>query len=279
LKKHYRRTTIYAAAGLTLLSCRISDAQLIDNTQASNNAKAGINKSLQEEVGGGRGDLMTPNSSVYIINRDPFRAIRRGRQIFQRKFTQLHWQGPNDSDGVGDLSRRWIGGQLRLCHGRPGRSAGSGGSVSTRPDSRDAPHLFGLGIREMLDDEITTDLRNIRASAIAATQQVHHPPPAADAEHGNEIDPALVDYLEFYLLNYFKPAHLQETATTRLGRAIFNKIGCASCHVADLMINHDRRVADVETRLRSGERSYSINCFLRRFRCSSPKTTAPACRL
>jgi hypothetical protein len=34
--------------------------------------------------------------------------------------------------------------------------------VVTRPDSRDAPHLFGLGIKEMLGDEITTDLRNIR---------------------------------------------------------------------------------------------------------------------
>lgn len=36
----------------------------------------------------------------------------------------------------------------------------------TRPDSRDAPHLFGLGLKEMLADEITTDLRSIRAQAI-----------------------------------------------------------------------------------------------------------------
>ena len=27
------------------------------------------------------------------------------------------------------------------------------------------------------------------------------------SKSGNEIDPALVDYLEFYLLNYFKPGH------------------------------------------------------------------------
>jgi len=45
----------------------------------------------------------------------------------------------------------------------------------TRPDSRDAPHLFGLGLREMLADEITMDLRNIRTLAIAQAQQVHHP--------------------------------------------------------------------------------------------------------
>src|SRR5262249_1816218 len=40
----------------------------------------------------------------------------------------------------------------------------------TRPDSRDAPHLFGLGLQEMLGDEITTDLRNIRNGlAVGAT--------------------------------------------------------------------------------------------------------------
>ena len=41
-----------------------------------------------------------------------------------------------------------------------------GGDVATRPDSRDAPHLFGLGLKEMLADEITSDLRAIRTSAI-----------------------------------------------------------------------------------------------------------------
>ena len=39
--------------------------------------------------------------------------------------------------------------------------------MATRPDSRDAPHLFGLGLKEMLADEITTDLRAIRAEALA----------------------------------------------------------------------------------------------------------------
>ena len=52
------------------------------------------------------------------------------------------------------------------CHGRPRGSAGFGGSVFTRPDSRDAPHLFGVGLKEMLADEITADLRAIRAQAI-----------------------------------------------------------------------------------------------------------------
>ena len=74
----------------------ITQAQLIDNTQAPNTAKAGINKSLANEIGPGRGDVMTPNSSLFIINRDPFRSVRRGRQIFQRKFTRAQGQGPNE---------------------------------------------------------------------------------------------------------------------------------------------------------------------------------------
>src|SRR6266478_9611409 len=77
--------------------------QMIDNTQAPNAAKAGINKSLLDEIGAGRGDVNTAGSSVYIINRDPFRSIRRGRQLFQRKFTRLQGQGANEKDGVGDI--------------------------------------------------------------------------------------------------------------------------------------------------------------------------------
>jgi hypothetical protein len=46
------------------------------------------------------------------------------------------------------------------------------------------------------------------------------PPAPPDAQNGNEIDPALVDHLEFYLLNYFKPAHSQQTDTTET-RTIF----------------------------------------------------------
>jgi len=48
-------------------------------------------------------------------------------------------------------------------------------------------------------------------------------------------------------MNYFKPALYKQTDTTREGRRLFMKIGCSSCHMPDLLINHDRRVADVET--------------------------------
>jgi len=74
-----------------------------------------------------------------------------------------------------------------------------------------------------------------------------NPPPAPDERNGNEIDPALVDDLEFYLLNYFKPGHGEQNAMTEHGRRVFNRVGCSSCHIPDLAITHDRRVADVET--------------------------------
>jgi hypothetical protein len=114
---------------------------------------------------------MTPDSSSFIIERDPFRAIRRGRQLFQRKFTRQQGAGPLSGDGLGNIETNLaIGAGLvdscAGCHGRPRGAAGFGGDVVTRPDSRDAPHLFGLGLKEMLADEITADLRAIRQQAI-----------------------------------------------------------------------------------------------------------------
>jgi hypothetical protein len=324
-------------------------AQQTDRTLAPNTAQAGIAKSLQQEIGAGRGDVLTPNSSVFIINRDPFRSIRRGRQLFQRKFTRVQGQGPNEGDGAGDLNTNdAIGAGLSdscaLCHGRPRGSAGLGGNVATRPDSREAPHLFGLGLKEMLADEITGDLRNIRQQAINLAAQRGHSvtmplrskgidygaitatpsgtvdtssvqgvnpdlrvrpffaegraisirefvvgalhkevglevndpdvtnahagarvvtpsgmvldgsldnidaPPPPDAGSGQyEIDPAVVDHLEFYLLNYFKPGVGRQNATTELGHRKFQSLGCNACHIENLQINHDRRVADVQT--------------------------------
>ena len=72
-------------------------------------------------------------------------------------------------------------------------------------------------------------------------------PPPPDLLNGNEIDVALVDHLEFYLLNYFKPGINQQDASANHGLKVFNQLGCATCHVQNLTINHDRRVADLNT--------------------------------
>lgn len=335
----------------------VSFAQLIDRTKNPNIINAGIAKSLSQQAGTGRGDVMTPDSSAFIIKRDPFRSIRRGRQLFQRKFLRTQGMGPIADDlilgGNIETSLR-IGAGLAdscaTCHGRPRGSAGFGGDVVTRPESRDAPHLFGLGLKEMLADEITTDLRAIRAAAILQAQRTnrnvtkdlrskaidygkitaqsngtvdtsevkgidtnlrvkpffHHggtisirefivgafndemglqavDPELQQAHNGarietpsgmildgstdqisapivntssededgdgiaNEIPTSVVDHMEFYLLNYFKAGTHQQSYSTRKGLETFREVGCAQCHVPDLQITRDRRVADVET--------------------------------
>jgi len=341
--------------GLLGISVGTASAQLTDQTQTPNPENFGIKKSLAQQVGASRGDVMTPQSSTFIIKRDPARAIRRGRQLFQRKFTVAQGFGPRTGDGIGSIATDGSLGAGLVdscagCHGRPRGAAGFGGDVVTRPDSRDAPHLFGLGLQEMIGDEITHDLRAIRAEALAqaaasgqsrtlalsskgtsygsitaypngtvnTTQVVGVNPdlrvrpffaqggtmsmrefivgafnaemglecPDPDtyaASHGgvvttpsgmvldgtqdsieappvssvgedsdgdgiaNEIDVAVVDHMEFYLLNYFKPGTYKQTVQSNLGRAIFTGIGCASCHTPNMLIDHDRRVADVET--------------------------------
>lgn len=220
----------------------------------------------------------------------------------------------------------------------------------TRPDSRDAPHLFGLGLQEMIADEITGELRSIRQNAInqatSTRQTVERPlqskgisygvirvtgqgvvdttrvvgvdpdlrvrpffaqgatisirefvvgafndemglqsvdPLTATAASGgravtptgmvldgstdriqrslvtnpqddgdrdgvtNEIPTALVDHMEFYLFNYFKPGRYQHTNNAQIGQNLMVQIGCTGCHIPNLVVTSDRRIADVET--------------------------------
>jgi hypothetical protein len=353
---------------------QLNECDLINSAGLIDAPGGCIEKSLRMQIGPGHGDVNASGSSSYLIARDPARAIRRGRQLFQRKFSLYDGLGPRVSaNSTGDIleNRRFGAGlsdSCAACHGRPRGSAGAGGDVATFPDSRDAPHLFGIGLIEMLADEMTADLRAIREQALreaktgivpstttagrpgptrpmavtrpltskgisfgritahpngrvdtAAVQGVDvdlrvkpflhqgataslrefligalhaemglqawdpvlcavtsttNPRPATspagfkydpalddfeeppvcsrsedldgDGKQG-EIDPALVDYLEFYLLNYFKPATYRMTARATEGAALMQRIGCTSCHVRNLEIRNDRRIADVET--------------------------------
>jgi hypothetical protein len=350
----------YPVALILVLGSAPAGAQLTDATQTAPGVPGGaIAKSLEQQVGGGHGDELTPGSAVYLIKRDPARSIRRGRQLFQRKFTAEQGFGPRVSpESSGDIQASPALGAGLVdscagCHGRPRGSAGFGGDVVTRPDSRDAPHLFGLGLQEMLADEITRELRAQRDAALAAARRSRTPvvrrliakgisfgsvtafangavdgsrvkgvdedlrvrpffhhggtisirefvmgafkdemgleawdpvlcaatdpaaparqispagfvfdpaldsfqrPPLCDARSdgdadgiSNEIDPALVDHMEFYLLNYFKPGLGRQTRRTRDGLALMRSARCTECHVQDLVVTRDRRVADVET--------------------------------
>jgi hypothetical protein len=355
------RTGNALAAALALaLAAEPGSAQLVDATQVTPNVPGGqIAKSLDQQVGTGHGDAFTPGSAVYLIKRDPARSVRRGRQIFQRKFTLEQGHGPRVSaDSTGNIrANRALGAGLMDscagCHGRPRGSAGAGGDVVTRPDSRDAPHLFGLGLQEMLADEITTELRQIRTNAInlarafrtsvtlplrsknirygniralangtvdtsqvqgvgtdlrvkpffaeggtisirefeigafkaemgleapdeilcdvtdpispqrrvspagfvfdPATDTFERPPVCETTDDGdgdgvtNEIDMAIVDHMEFYLLNYFKPGIGPTNSRTQQGLQLMGQAQCTTCHVQNFTINRDRRVADVET--------------------------------
>ena len=361
-----QKVKLFGAAALAACMCAVTlfapegHAQLPDRTVTPNAAGEGINKSYADQIGAGRGNVLTQGSSLYIITRDPFRSIRRGRQIFQRKFTRAQGVGPLFGDGLGNIEvdlaiGAGLSDSCASCHGRPRGAAGFGGDVVTRPDSRDAPHLFGLGLKEMLADEITQDLRAIRQQAVneaqrggsnkavtkqlnskglnfgaisarrhgnrvevdtagvrgvnpdlrvrpffaqggtisireffvgafnaemglqsvdpdlkaahdgarvvtpsgmvldGSTDSVEAPPTASatdDADSdgiANEVPTSVVDHMEFYLLNYFKPGLGEQTPLAAAGRQKFAQLGCAQCHVPDLQLNRDRRVADVET--------------------------------
>src|SRR5688500_19152991 len=104
----------------------VSDAQQNDQSQFPNAEGAGIKKTLAQQVGAGRGDAYTADSSTYIIQRDPFRSIRRGRQIFQRKFTLGQGFGPRVGDGSSDPTAPFtpaptagLADSCAACHGRP----------------------------------------------------------------------------------------------------------------------------------------------------------------
>jgi hypothetical protein len=337
------------------LASGAAQAQQTDRSQTPNPEGAGIARSLEEQIGRGRGNESRPDSSWFVIKRDPFRAIARGQRLFQRKFTQAQGLGPRVGDGLTDdpshlAPRAGLSDSCAGCHGRPHGAAGFGGVVFTRPDSRDAPHLFGLGLQEMLADEITAELRQQRRHALQQAKKrgrrvrvqleakgieygyltarpngevdtselegvdadlrvkpffaegsmfsirqfvvgafanemglqsadpdllyasrgrevltpagmildgrldrIDAPPLSSTREDGdgdgvvNELPASLIDFMEFYLLNYFKPASGRQTIETVLGRIGFNQMGCADCHRPNLLVEKDRRVADVET--------------------------------
>ena len=79
----------HASLALFCILPLAAEAQLVDITQTTPGVPGGaIAKSLTDEIGSGRGDVNMEWSSGYLIARDPARAIRRGRQLFQRKFTR-----------------------------------------------------------------------------------------------------------------------------------------------------------------------------------------------
>ena len=162
--------------GLLAILAAPAMAQLIDRTTAPNAAGAGIAKSLADQIGAGRGDgrrRARRSSSSPATRSAPSGAAASSSSASSRARRAT---GRCSATARATSTGTWrIGAGLAdscaACHGRPRGSAGFGGDVVTRPDSRDAPHLFGLGLKEMLADEITADLRAIRAAALDAGRQ------------------------------------------------------------------------------------------------------------
>jgi len=177
------------------------------------------------------------------------RAQQRKKPVTLKLFSKdVHYGSiTGNPDGSADTSKvAGVDADLRV---KPFFAEGS--TISIREFVVGALHKE-MGLEAATDPDLMTASAGRRVvtpsgMVLDGSKDKISPPPAPDALNGNEIDPALVDHLEFYLLNYFKPAHYQQNATTDHGRSVFNKTGCASCHVADLTINHDRRVADLET--------------------------------
>ena len=145
-----------ASVAVSLLVGAPALAQLVDRTLAPNTANEGIAKSYEQQVGAGRGTVMATDSSLFIINRDPARAIRRGRQIFQRKFTRVQGQGPLELDGAGDINNTLIIGaglsdSCASCHGRPQAEPLAADLAAHDPEEGWEDHERLARVREGLD--------------------------------------------------------------------------------------------------------------------------------
>ncbi len=77
----------------------------------------------------------------------------------------------------------------------------------------------------------------------------------------NELDPALLDYIEMYLLNYFRPGIGKTTERTQQGLALMQAIGCTSCHVQNF--RHRARPARRRRRHALRRRSRHLQSSLR----------------
>ena len=121
------------AGSVVAFAAAEAHAQMTDQVQAPDAAHAGIKKSYAQEIGADRGDVDTPDSSAFVIARDPFRAIRRGRQLFQRKFTMAEGLGPRTNARTGRSAPASPTAAPPATAGRSARPARAATSSRARP--------------------------------------------------------------------------------------------------------------------------------------------------
>ena len=124
-----------------------SDArgQMIDRTQAPNAVNDGIAKSLAEQIGAGRGDWSTPNSSSFLISRDPYRHERNWDGTAQKEFlTRPLW-------GIGS----------KMAFGHDGRSVNLAEVVARHGGEAQSQRDAFLALAEADRQEILEFLRTL----------------------------------------------------------------------------------------------------------------------
>lgn len=96
-----------------------------------------------------------PGTSMDLQMSDPWMAYKRGYSLFQREWRIENGVFALAADGYAEASAN----SCAMCHNMPYRSAGFGGNTSAPVGhGRNIPHLFGVGLIEMIGQEIRQDL-------------------------------------------------------------------------------------------------------------------------
>jgi len=115
---------------------------------------------------------MTPNSSVFIINRDPSVPFAAVVSCFNGNSHDCKAKAPTSKTASRhQVTIRQLARACRQLRALPRTSPRFGGSWWQRSDTVPTAvmpeHLFGLGLKEMLADEIDDGLRARRDAAVA----------------------------------------------------------------------------------------------------------------
>src|SRR5262249_18600875 len=112
-------------------------------------------------------DPAEEGATAWLFERDPWLAYQRGRELFVREFSKADgafgnsggMAGPVLEDQTTKLATRDHVASCTLCHNTPFRDGGAGATFFKNGGTgRNTPHLFGVGLVEMLGWQIRQKL-------------------------------------------------------------------------------------------------------------------------
>src|SRR4051794_37975200 len=107
-------------------------------------------------------DAAKPGGSMYLQQADPWLGYQWGRNLTQREFRARDGvygdfdstgklDGPILPDGATKMMSRAHVNSCAVCHNTPYRDGGAGATISKNGgEGRNTPHMFGLGLTEMI---------------------------------------------------------------------------------------------------------------------------------